>query len=133
MIAGDVTHDDAYTQARAEKQQRQQREQRRAELADKAPDLAALISDEFTLDMAYAAYEEKHRKERERQAADAANKRQVNTDWHVALATIEGNHHPEPLAYLRAAYEPAVYDYTPAELHRVADLLHDIADRWDNA
>ena len=85
---------------------RQQRELRRTELTDNAPDLAALISDEFTIDMAYAAYEERHRKEREAAAAEAATKRLRNTDWHAALATIEAHHHPEALAYLKAAYQP---------------------------
>ena len=133
MIAGDISHADAYEKARAEKTTRQQRELRRTELAEKAPDLAALISDEFTIDMAYAAYEERHRKEREAAAAEAATKRLRNTDWHAALATIEAQPPPRGTGLPESRLRTAVNDYTPDELHRVADLLHDIANRWDNA
>jgi hypothetical protein len=84
-------------------------------------------------ELAAAAEREAERAARRRAEADAENARQRNTEWHLAMATIRGTQHPVQLAILKSAYEPSTYHYDSAELHRMADILHDIANRWDEA
>jgi transposase len=84
-------------------------------------------------EIAAAEQWEAERAARRRAEADAENARQRNTEWHIAMATIRGTQHPEQLAILKSAYQPSTYHYDTAELHRMADILHDIANRWDQA
>ena len=88
VIAGTITHTDAYEQARQEKTDRQQREQQHTELKAKAPDLAAMLNEDFTLAMAWAAYEERHRKEREQEAEQVRARNQAVDAVDLAIDTL---------------------------------------------
>lgn len=82
------------------------------------------------------AVELRNRERAEQERREKANRENAeyrNLQWHQALANIEGWHHPVALRELKSYYAPLVYDYTAADMHRIADLLHDIANRWDDA
>lgn len=65
VIAGTLPHATAYEQAKQRRKQQEHIERMSQELRERAPDLFALINADFTLEMAFAAFEERHRKERE--------------------------------------------------------------------
>lgn len=141
VIAGAMPHAGAYAQAQAVKDEataaeraKKQAAEALADLRTNRPDLATLVDeDRLPLTDALDLRRRDAEKERRRAEADAANARQRSEEWNVALAVIKGTHHPEALTLLRSTYRPGAYECTPAELHRIADLLHDIADRWDDA
>jgi len=141
VIAGAMPHAEAYAQAQAVKDEataaeryKKQAAEALADLRTNRPDLATLVDeDRLPLTDALDLRRRDAEKERRRAEADAANARQRSEEWNVALAVIKGTHHPEALTLLKSTYRPGAYECTPAELHRIADLLHDIADRWDDA
>ena len=77
---------------------------------------------------------QRRRTEAEREALRAKSKadaiRQRNLDLNVGFSTISELAHPHILDEVLQNWQPLSTDWTPAMLHDLADLLHQIADRW---
>ena len=77
---------------------------------------------------------QRRRTEAEREALRAKSKadaiRQRNLDLNVGFSTISELKHPHILDEVLEHWQPLSTDWTPAMLHDLADLLHQIADRW---
>lgn len=78
--------------------------------------------------------EPRRRTDAEREALRAKSKadaiRQRNLDLNVGFSTISELAHPHILDEVLQNWQPLSTDWTPAMLHDLADLLHQIADRW---
>lgn len=77
---------------------------------------------------------QRRRTEAEREALRAKSKadaiRQRNLDLNVGFSTISELAHPHILDEVLEHWQPLSTDWTPAMLHDLADLLHQIADQW---
>ena len=78
--------------------------------------------------------EPRRRTDAEREALRAKSKadaiRQRNLDLNVGFSTISELKHPHILDEVLEHWQPLSTDWTPAMLHDLADLLHQIADQW---
>jgi len=77
---------------------------------------------------------QRRRTDAEREALRAKSKadaiRQRNLDLNVGFSTISELAHPHILDEVLQNWQPLSTDWTPAMLHDLADLLHQIADQW---
>ena len=96
-----------------------------------------ITADEFMAREGYATDELAARRtstDAERDARRAHYKaqaiRQRNLDLNVGFSTISELKHPHILDEVLQNWQPLSTDWTPAMLHDLADLLHQIADRW---
>lgn len=149
VIGGHVSLNDAYADAQqikateqadeiaakkaaAERKAQAERDARLlADLRDNRPDLATLVDeDRLPLPDALRLRADDIAKAAKRAEAKAAAVRQFNADLNVAFTSLDMLRHPERLQEAQDNWNPLVRPWTAADLHSLADLLHDIADQW---
>jgi hypothetical protein len=131
VVAGTLSLRAAYDMVQVEKAEAAARHARHQELTTRAPDLAARVDDDFTFDMAYAAYQER---DKERLAAEQ-RERDTRNDYlkffAYHLAGIAGhNCSPERAAYFDALIEHLDTDSTdPTAIDNAITVLTKIKER----
>jgi len=149
VIADRLSLNDAYAQAQEikatvqaeeiaerkrkaeEKAEAERRQRLLSDLKANRPDLAALVDDDkLTLDDALTIRRKDQAAEEQRAHFKAQAIKQRNLDLNVGFSTISELAHPHILAEVLDNWRPLSTDWTPAMLHDLADLLHQIADQW---
>jgi ParB-like chromosome segregation protein Spo0J len=129
VIAGQLTHADAYTAARALKDEQAQRDTQHATLTAEAPDI---LASGLPLPEAWAAYQKRTEKERIAAEQREAHIRDRSLKLIGALATIRQWAHDANRAEWIATYRPLqdMDDYTTADLRHTAERLQLLAKEW---
>lgn len=134
VLAGDRNLREAYDEVQESKRLAVAIERKRSELATQAPDLLDKVSGEFTVDMAYAAYQERDKERLDRERAAEQARKNLNNDFDCAISTIQTvTFDDDRLRSFINGWEPTgpAWNWTVDDVRDAAQRLTQVADQWE--